>query len=101
MAVRKELLAVESGGNGASSHMLKMIFSFFVNSGEHDFFIKRLKNIALAYTPSQFGNTKTSATSNIYSDQPFEETTQLAALARTAMSTQPDVDYPEPQSHMA
>ena len=28
--------------------MLQMIFRFYVNSGEHDFFVKRLKNMAVA-----------------------------------------------------
>ena len=99
--MRNELLAVESGGNGASGQMLGMIFTFFVNSGEHDFFIKRLKNMALAYTPSQTGPKNTNSSLNFYSDQPFEET-QKTDLGTLMGTTQPDIDYssPEPNSGM-
>lgn len=57
-----------------------MIFRFFVNSGEHDFFVKRLKNMAIA------AGSNPAKSSNVYSD----ETTQ--------MGSQTDIDYPEATS---
>ena len=42
-------MTIEQGSKPSpSGQMLQMIFRFYVNSGEHDFFVKRLKNMAVA-----------------------------------------------------
>ena len=44
--IKNELKTSKNSAN----KMLDMVFRFYVNSGEHQFFIKRLKNLAASIT---------------------------------------------------
>lgn len=42
----KSYSTIDTANAASSASMISMIFKFFLQSGEYDFFIKRLRNVA-------------------------------------------------------